>query len=160
MDHVASGWNGWKSINIFVPGEETYGVPVVSGDLDFFRPILSRVVSGGTYLHKVWKDFGGWEGGDGRGEESEVLRDKNIQVIFVLGFVLSFYTSFCIVFLGWEGVFLALSQITPMSKIIFKVYIVYVFKAQIQKYRFTKQHIWGSVSRISKMIFPCSEYIS
>ena len=49
MDHVASGWNGWKSINIFVPDGETYGVNVVSGALDFFRPILAGVVSRGTY---------------------------------------------------------------------------------------------------------------
>ena len=37
------------------------------------------------------------------GGEREVMdeeREKNIQVIFVLGFVLSIYTSFCIVFLG------------------------------------------------------------
>ena len=39
MDHVASGWNGKKSNNIFVPDEETYGVSVVSGDLDFLSPV-------------------------------------------------------------------------------------------------------------------------
>ena len=50
MDHVASGWNGWKSINIFVPDGETYGVNVVSGALDFFRPILARVVSRGPTI--------------------------------------------------------------------------------------------------------------
>ena len=32
-----------------LPDEDTYGVPVVSGEMDFFRPILAR----------VWKDFWG-----------------------------------------------------------------------------------------------------
>ena len=49
MDHVASGWNGRKTINIFVPDEDTNGVTVVREDLDFFWPILARVVSRGTY---------------------------------------------------------------------------------------------------------------
>ena len=49
MDHVSSGWTGRKYNNIFVPDEETNGVSVVRGDLDFFWPILARVVSRGTY---------------------------------------------------------------------------------------------------------------
>ena len=50
MDHVASGWNGRKSNNILVPDEETNGVSVVGGDLDFFSTKLARVVSRGN-LH-------------------------------------------------------------------------------------------------------------
>ena len=32
MDHVASGWNGRKSNNMFVPDKKTNGVSVVRGD--------------------------------------------------------------------------------------------------------------------------------
>ena len=58
MDNVASGWNAWKSTNIFVPDGETYGVTVVSGDLDFCRPILecqgqSRTKSGVSSKHNA-----------------------------------------------------------------------------------------------------------
>ena len=56
MDHVASGWNGRKSNNILVPDEETNGVSVVGGDLDFFWTKLARVVSRGN-LHLDWKYF-------------------------------------------------------------------------------------------------------
>ena len=61
MDHVASGWNGRKSNNIFVPDEETNGVSVFMGDLYFFWPILARVVSRGTYTRfgRIFEDYRG-----------------------------------------------------------------------------------------------------
>ena len=63
-----------------LPDEDTYGVPVVSGEMDFFRPILCQ--AGHTL---------GLEGllgvkGDGRGEGVEVLREENIQVVFFQDF--------------------------------------------------------------------------
>ena len=56
MDHVASGWNGRKSNNILVPDEETKGVSVVGGDLNFFWTKLVTVVSRGN-LNQNWKYF-------------------------------------------------------------------------------------------------------
>ena len=50
MDHVASGWNGRKTINIFVPDEDANGVTAVREDFDFFWTKLARVVSRGN-LH-------------------------------------------------------------------------------------------------------------
>ena len=50
MDHVASGWNGRKSNNILVPDEETNGVSVVGGDLDFFwTKLAKKVLKKGSY---------------------------------------------------------------------------------------------------------------
>ena len=50
MDHVASGWNGRKSNNILVPDEETNGVSVVGGDLDFLcGQNWLESCQGGTY---------------------------------------------------------------------------------------------------------------
>ena len=88
MDHVASGWNVWKSINIFVPDEEIYGVTVVSRDLDFFRPILARVVSRGTYARfgRTFEDERGVMDEDG---------------FFVSGFLLLYLYPFCFLMLPW-----------------------------------------------------------
>ena len=61
MDHVASGWNGRKSNNIFVPDEEFNGVSVFMGDLYVFWPILAIVVSRGAYTRLRIR------GDDGRG---------------------------------------------------------------------------------------------
>ena len=55
---------------------------------------------GGPTYTRFGRIFGGEREVMDEERESEVLREKNIQVIFVLGFVLSIYTYFCIVFLG------------------------------------------------------------
>ena len=68
MDHVASGWNGRKSNNILVPDEETNGVSVVGGDLDFF---WSRVKGEPTLGLEVLLRI---RGDDGQGWIPEVLK--------------------------------------------------------------------------------------
>ena len=72
-----------------------------------FQLSVETWISSGQYcpgLCQTYTRFGRIFGGErevmDEERESEVLREKNIQVIFVLGFVLSIYTSFCIVFLG------------------------------------------------------------
>ena len=77
MDYFASGRNGWKSINIFVPDGEN-GVNVVSGALDFFRPILAGVVSRGTYTRfgRTFED------------ERRVMEKDGFRNYFLSGFLL------------------------------------------------------------------------
>ena len=75
MDQFSTGWKKWKSITISVPLNEPSGVPVVSGDFDFFRPILASVVSGGKYW-RFGKIFGGEVGMDEGGESSVVVMDE------------------------------------------------------------------------------------
>ena len=80
MERVSTGW---KSITISVPVDESCGVPVVAGDMEFFQPILARILDGGTY-----KRFGKLCGGEMRREgedlaEAEVLREGNLEVIFL-----------------------------------------------------------------------------
>ena len=86
MDHVASGWNGWKSINIFVPDGETYGVNVVGGALDFFRPILAGVVSRGTYTRfgRTFED------------ERRVMEEDGFRNYFLSGFLLMYLYPFLV----------------------------------------------------------------
>ena len=86
MDHVASGWNGWKSINIFVPDGETYGVNVVSGALDFFRPILAGVVSRRTYTRfgRTFED------------ERRVMEKDGFRNYFLSGFLLMYLYPFLV----------------------------------------------------------------
>ena len=75
-------------LEIFVPDEETYGVTVVGGHLDFFRPILARVVSRGAYtrFERTFEDERGVMDEDG---------------FFVSGFLLLYLYPFCFLMLPW-----------------------------------------------------------
>ena len=120
MDRIANGWVGWRSITLSVRDQEPFGYPVVSGDLDYFRPILASVLSGGRYM-RFGRMFGGVEEGrvvdEGRevdegsevdlggevevmneGREVEVLREENMQVSFCfLIYLIIFFKNIVVV---------------------------------------------------------------
>ena len=111
-----------------LPDEDTYGVPVVSGEMDFFRPILARVVSGWTYT-RFGRTFGGERGWWTRRGSRSVERGKysgGFFSRFFYVFIPFLVSNDTMLVFGREWDFLDLSQITPMSKNIFNVYIVYV----------------------------------
>ena len=99
MDHVASGWNGWKSINIFVPDGETYGVNVVSGALDFFRPILARVVSRGPTI--CLEGLLRMRGGGWRRMDSGIIFSSGFLLMYLYPFLVS-NTAMVLRHQNWE----------------------------------------------------------
>ena len=92
------------SIRISVPIDG--GIPVVSGDMGTFMPILANIAEGGQY--KIGDTI---YGGLGRDLVVEVLREENQEeVIFVaVVFVVVFYFVVCLIFhfflLDWCAAF-------------------------------------------------------
>ena len=82
---------GWKSIRISVPIDG--GIPVVSGDMGTFMPILANIVEGGQYMigETIFGGLGRALFGD-----VEVLREENPEEVIFFAVVFVFFLFCCL----------------------------------------------------------------